>query len=176
MTSIAMRPPLSAVGRKPRAAAMAGARPGLELLAAAVGVLGVIHDSRSNSSPASWMSLHSLFGVLLWLSVIERFRRRFGQLTRGGPAGIRAFSRRLSRRVYLLLYGLVFLSLTLGVVRSASHGPAFSECARGYLAWGIAALATIHALSALCLRFLIVGGGGKGRLTYGESANPKRQG
>ncbi|MEP6545988.1 MAG: hypothetical protein ABJD53_00865 [Gammaproteobacteria bacterium] len=176
MTSISGRSPLVAAGPKRYANIFRVVPANLELLVAVVGTLGLIRDSLTDPAPVACVNLHSLFGILLWLSVIARFHHRLNQLLPMRPADIRAFARHLSRRVYLLLYGLMFLNLSLGVMQAAIHG-AFvirAEHFQCYLADGVFAVITIHALAALWLR--LRGGLGNGRLTYREPASPKRQG
>jgi hypothetical protein len=83
-------------------------------------------------------SLHSIFGVLLWISVTAQFQR--GTLLEHSTrdADLAAFSRQLSREVYLLLYLLFGANQVLG------RPP---ENLRDYLAFGIVALATVHLLA-----------------------------
>ena len=129
----------------------------LALLVIAVGVLGLIHDARTNSAPASWLNLHALFGVLLWVSVVARFWQRLRQSPRMLPADIRAFCRHVSRRVYLSLYTLLLVDLMFGILRNFPGRPllAPAEDFQGYLGYGLLSLATIHVLGAAC-RLLVV--------------------
>src|SRR5450631_3483656 len=82
----------------------------LALLVVIVGIAGVLHDSMG--SVPGYMNLHAVFGVLLWVSVVARFHRRLHQSPPMLPIEIREFSRHLSRLVYLMLYVLMFISLT----------------------------------------------------------------
>lgn len=178
MNSISSRSPLFAAGRKPYAN-LAEVVPGsLELLVAVVGGLGLIHDSPAGPATVTWLNLHSLFGFLLWLSVVAHFHRRLNRLPRMRPSDMRAFARHLSHRVYLLLYGLMLLNLSLSASHAASRGVPIgpTHYFQPYLACGIFALIAIHLLTAFSLRFVIRGDVGNGRLTYFESASPKRQG
>ena len=134
-------------------------RPNFVLLVLVVGLLGLIQDSWPKPAPASWMNLHIVFGALLWVCVVARFyggmRRSPGML----PAEIQALSRQLSRLVYLLLYGLMFFGLIIGILRTALHDPIVggAENFQSYLVGGLAALVTIRVLAALCHRFVIQG-------------------
>jgi cytochrome b561 len=150
----------------------------LDLLVIVVGAVGLIQDSRPNSAPLILLSLHVAFGVLLWLAAIAQFRGQRHAWPALQPADIRAFARRLSRRVYLLLYGLMFFNLSLAAMRSASPGASFMPAAhfQCYLACGVFTLLSIHVLTALSLRLPISVEVGNGRLTYGEPASPKRHG
>jgi hypothetical protein len=141
----------------------------LELLVVIVGVLGLIHDSRTNAAPHAWAGLHALFGVLLAAAVATRYFRRLRRLPRMLPGEIRAFSRHLSRLLYLLLYALLLTDLLLALARRATQGAAFTppENFQGYLAYGLLALVLIRVLGAyaLCSRFVVAGAIGNGRLT-----------
>jgi cytochrome b561 len=98
-----------------------------------------------------------LFGALLCGSVVARFYLGVYRAPRVPAAGIRMLSRRLSRRVYLVLYVLMFFSLTIDILRGESHRSMLrsAESFQSYLVCGVAALVTIHVLAALCHRFVI---------------------
>jgi cytochrome b561 len=125
--------------------------PLLQLSVLGVGLLGLIHDSWAAPAAASRIGFHTLFGVLLWVSVVALFYRRVRRAHCLLPIDIRVFSRHLSRLVYLLLYVLMFCSLIIGILRAAPQD------FRSYLASGCVALVTIQALAALCHRFAIRG-------------------
>jgi hypothetical protein len=141
---------------------------------AAVGVLGLMHDSSANSWSMwpAWLNLHGLFAMLLWLYVVAGFRR---EVHRQPAAEIHASARRLSRRVYLLLYGLMLFRLLVAILHGAPHHIDFGPFAdfQWYLASGVAALATIQVLAAMSRRQSLHGAPslplkwvqGKGRLT-----------
>lgn len=123
---------------------------GLALPVLAVGLLGLLRDA--------WLiplrhpgSLHALFGALLLLFVAACFCRYVRRTPRMPPADIRAFSRHLSRTVYLLLYILMFFDLIIGFLpgtpRGAIAGPAVQF--HSYLVSGVVAIAAIRALCAL---------------------------
>jgi len=109
------------------------------LLVLTVGLLGLFHDN-----------LHVLFGVLLWVCVVARFYRHVRRLHPMQPVDIRTLVRDLSRWVYLLLYVLMFFCLSIGILRTTPHRPILesAEDFQSYLAYGLFALATIHALAA----------------------------
>jgi hypothetical protein len=177
VTSLSSRSPLVASGRDHYAKVSANVPANFELLAAMVGVYGLIRDSLGDPAPLAWLNHHSLFGLLLWLSVIARFHHRLNHHPGMRATDLRAFVRHLSRRVYVLLYGLMFLHLSISALHCKSPGASLAVAAhfQCYLAYGFSALLGIHALAALWLR-LLRGGLGNGRLTKREPASPKRQG
>jgi hypothetical protein len=119
------------------------------LLALAAGLLGLIHDSWGGSSAASSLHYHASFGALLWGSVMAEFY--FGARRAPGSRAIdiHAFSRRLSRWVYLLLYVLMFFNLAIDILRGEPHRPLLraAEDFQSYLACGCVALVAIHLLA-----------------------------
>ena len=80
-------------------------------------------------------SFHALFGALLLIFVAAsfcRFCRQVRQTPRMPPADIHAFSRHLSRTVYLLLYVLMFLDhylkgRTLRALAEAARRPGLTR-------------------------------------------------
>jgi hypothetical protein len=122
----------------------------LALLALVVGLLGLLHapGPMPLRHPGS---LHALFGVLLLIFVAARFYQHVHRTPRMPPIDIRAFSRHMSRTVYLLLYVLMFFDLIIGILpgtpRRTTYGPVVEF--QSYLAYGFLALVTIRALSAL---------------------------
>ncbi len=118
-----------------------------------VGILGVIHDSWPGSLPHRG-NLHVLFGVLLWICVVARFYGRMHQTPRMLLADLRPFTRHLAHLVYLLLYVLMFCRLIMDVASAAPPGAILraGEDFQSYLAYGVLALVTIHALAAFCQR------------------------
>jgi cytochrome b561 len=125
----------------------------------AIGIAGLLRDSWPGELPLPGVNLHAIFGAMLWLMVVAQFCR--GNLE-GPPlrgAGVQQLCRRLSRRVYLLLYVLFGVNLLVRMAailwnsgtRGASH-PAIlptPENLRDYLAYGVFTLLTIRALAAL---------------------------
>jgi cytochrome b561 len=127
-------------------------------LVSTVGIVGLVHDSWPKSVQVQWLNLHAVFGLLLWIMVVAQFQQaRSGSLVQG--ADLRSICRQLSRAVYFLLYILfganqivryaVFLwnRAAIGAAHPAIVQPV--ENLRDYLAYGIVALLTIRALTAL---------------------------
>lgn len=124
----------------------------------AVGIAGLLQDSWPVVQLPSGVNLHAIFGAMLWLTVVTQF----GLASLAGPplgaAGVHELCRRLSRRVYLLLYVLFGVSQIVLMAPilwdSGAHGavhPAATpspENLRDYLAYGVFALLTLHALAA----------------------------
>ena len=123
---------------------------GLALPVLAVGLFGLLHDSRliPLRHPGS---LHALFGALLLLFVGACFCRHVRRTPRMPPADIREFSRHLSRTVYLLLYVLMFLDLIIGFLPGMPRRPIEAAAVQfqSYLVSGVVAIAAIRALCAL---------------------------
>jgi cytochrome b561 len=124
----------------------------------AVGIAGVLRDSWPGAPHLPGVNLHAIFGALLWLMAVAQFSRASLAGRPLGAAGIQELCRRLSRRVYLYLYLLFGMSLLVRVAAilwnsghpGASH-PAIlppPENLRDYLAYGVLALLTLHALAA----------------------------
>jgi len=143
------------------------------LLVVVVGALGLIRDAWPTPLRHGG-GLHALFGALLWVCVVARFYRRVHLAPSVLPQDIRVIARELSRLVYLLLYVLMFFCLSIGFLRAAPHRPIVesAEDFQSYLAYGLFALATIHALAAARQYFALHGAGGpvelgqrNGRLT-----------
>jgi cytochrome b561 len=128
------------------------------LLVLGVGLLGLIADTGTVPLPHRG-NLHVLFGALLWTYVVARFYGRLRRSPRMQPADIRAFSRHLSRLVYLLLYLLTFFNLAAGFLRAAPHSAFLARAAdlQSYLVCGFGALITIRVLAALCHHSVIHG-------------------
>ena len=137
------------------------------LLICTVGIVGLVHDSWPKTVQGSWINLHAVFGLLLWIMVVAQFRQaRSGSPLHGADS--RSICRQLSRAVYFLLYILfgasqiirfaVFLwnRGTLAATHPAIVQP--PENLRDYLAYGIFALLTIRALAALHRHLLKRGG------------------
>lgn len=137
----------------------AGARRlSLALPLCAVGIAGLLRDSWPGAPHLPGVNLHAIFGALLWLMVVAQF----SHASLAGPplcaAGVHELCRRLSRRVYLLLYVLFGVSQLVRIAailwnsgaQGASH-PAFlpsPENLRDYFAYGVFALLTIRVLAA----------------------------
>jgi cytochrome b561 len=123
----------------------------LAVLAAAAGVLSLIGDSWPITLPHRGI-MHALFGLLLCGFVAARFFERLRRSPAMQPCDVQALSRRLSRLVYSLLYALMFVRLIIAILHAAPDRPlpVSFEDYQGYLAWGVLALVTVHALSAMC--------------------------
>jgi cytochrome b561 len=124
-----------------------------------IGIAGLLRDSWPGAPPLPGINLHAIFGAMLWLMVVAQFCQAnlAGEALRAD--GARQLCRRLSRRVYLVLYVLFGVSQLVRMAaifwnsgtQGASH-PAIlptPENLRGYLAYGVFALLTLHALAAL---------------------------
>ena len=131
----------------------------LALPLCAVGMAGLLRDSWPGAPHLPAVNLHAVFGAMLWLMVVAQFRHANLAGTPLRAAGVHELCRRLSRRVYLLLYVLFGVSLLVRMAailwnsgtQGASH-PAIlppPDNLRDYLAYGVFALLTIRALAAL---------------------------
>jgi cytochrome b561 len=130
----------------------------------AIGIAGLVQDSWPGAPYLPAVNLHAIFGALLWFLVVAQLRRASLGHPALNRAGLHELSRRLSRRVYLLLYLLFGSSLLVRIAailwNSGTQGalhPAIlqpPENLRDYLASGVFALLTIHVLSALQRRAL----------------------
>jgi cytochrome b561 len=136
-------------------------------LVCTVGIVGLVQDSWPKSIQWPWINLHVVFGLLLWIMVIAQFRQACSTRLEYG-ADFHSICRQSSRAVYFLLYILfganqiirfaVFLwnRGTIGAMHPAIAQP--PENLRDYLAYGIFALLTIRALTALYRHMLKRGG------------------
>jgi cytochrome b561 len=99
----------------------------------------------------------ALFGVAIWLYVVARFYLRLRRSPPMQPSDLYVFSRGLARVVYASLYVLMFVRLSIGILCAAPDRPiqvSFDDF-QGYLASGVLAIVTIHALSAACRHFVM---------------------
>ncbi len=139
------------------------------LLVVWVGVLGLLHDSWPRATQSYWINIHALCGLFLWVVVIARLWWRARHPPPGLPPGVSELSRRLSGPVHLLLYALMLVIPIIGIVTFIWHGRVFdfglfrinpgirssraifhpTENIHGYLAYGLFALAGLHAAAAL---------------------------
>lgn len=131
----------------------------LSLPLCTVGTAGLLQDSWPGALFPPGVHLHAIFGALLWLVVVARFGHAslVGQPL--GAARVHELCRRLSRWVYLLLYivfgasQIVHITAILwnGGAPGAVHAAILPspENLRDFLAYGVFALLTVHALSAV---------------------------
>jgi cytochrome b561 len=124
----------------------------------AIGIAGLLRDSWPGAPHLPGINLHAIFGVMLWLMVVGQYRdANLGRVPLRA-AGLHELCRRLSRRIYLLLYVLFGLGQLVRMAailwnsgQGASH-PAIlpsPENLREYFAFGVFALLTIHVLAAV---------------------------
>ena len=124
----------------------------------ALGIAGLLRDSWPGAPLPPGVNLHAIFGAVLWLTVVTQFALASRTDPPLGAAGVHDLCRRLSRRVYLLLYVLFGASLIVRMAaifwNSGAQGalhPATlpsPENLRDYLAYGVCALLTLHVLAA----------------------------
>ena len=88
----------------------------------AIGVLGLSRGSWPRQVLESWNGVHALFGLLLCGLVFARCRWQVKHSPRMLPADIRELTRRLSRNVYLLLYVVIGVRETIGIVNGLWYG------------------------------------------------------
>ena len=139
------------------------------LLVVVVGVLGLLHDSWPKTTQKSWINIHALLGLLLFLLTLIRLRWRVKYPPPKLPDDAGELSRRLSFPVHFLLYFLMLLIPLFGIVTFIWHGRSFNfglfqvdfhirsnravfhptEDIHGYLAYALFALAGLHAVAAL---------------------------
>jgi hypothetical protein len=121
-------------------------------LVLALGIIGQLVDSRTYPSYAVGTQLHALFGLLLCAAIFTHFHKRMQHAPLATPGDIAAFSRGLSRRIYLLMYVLLGLRIAMGLDRPIMglDRPRLlpAEGFRDYLICGVVALVLIRALAA----------------------------
>lgn len=143
----------------------------------AVGIAGLLRDLWPTAHLPSGANLHAIFGAMLWLTVVTQFGLAGLAGSPLGAAGVHEICRRLSRRVYLLLYVLFGVSQIVRMAaifwnsggQGAVHPATLPspENLRDYLAYGVFALLTLHALAAAQCHALK-------RLVASESLNARR--
>jgi cytochrome b561 len=94
------------------------------LLVVVIGVLALLDGSRLRQMLESWINIHALFGLLLCALVLARCQWRVRYSSCMLPTDIRELSRHLSRIVYLLLYIVIGVRLSIGIINSIWHGSA----------------------------------------------------
>lgn len=96
----------------------------MAIFVVAVGVLSLVGVSRPRQMVESWINIHALFGLLLCGLVIARYQWRVRHSPGMLPTDLRELSRHLSRIVYLLLYVVIGVRQSIGIVNSIRHGGA----------------------------------------------------
>ena len=144
------------------------------VLVVAVGVLGLLHDSWPKAAQPFWINVHAVCGLVLWFVLLARLGWRVRHPPPPPPPEAGEVSRRLAGAAHLVLYVLLFVIPIIGVVTFIWHGrnldlglfqlnfgvrknPAVfrpTEDAHSYLAYGLFALAGIHALAGLWHHFV----------------------
>jgi len=94
------------------------------VLVVTIGVLGLLDGSWLRQMLESWINIHALFGLLLCGLVLARYQWRVRNSPCILPAAIRELSRHLSRMVYLLLYVVMGVRQSIGIINSIWHGSA----------------------------------------------------
>ncbi|HWG68800.1 MAG TPA: hypothetical protein VN692_05205 [Steroidobacteraceae bacterium] len=130
------------------------------MLVPMLGVAGLLVEASPVAHPLVCMCLDLMFGLALWTQIVLRFYRRVNQSPVMQPSEVKAFSRRLSRMVYLLLYVLVFARQAILMLSPVWRGGAIGSSHRAlwggppptippFLVYGLAALVLINGLTAL---------------------------
>ena len=94
------------------------------LLVVVIGVLSLLDGSWLRHMLESWINIHALFGLLLCGLVLVRYQWRVRHSPGMLPTDIRELSRHLSRIVYLLLYVVIGVRQSIGIINSIWHGSA----------------------------------------------------
>jgi len=118
------------------------------------GVLGLFGDSWPKRFVGSWVNLHAMFGLLLWIFVAARFHRGLKPASPIRQADIRGLSRELSRTVYLFLYAVIGIRQIIGIAGWLWHSEALvsgefaaDDDLQVVIAYGLVALLLIRALA-----------------------------
>jgi hypothetical protein len=145
------------------------ARNSAQIGVAMLGLAAVATECWPDSHAAIRLCLETLFGLSLWAFIIVRHRRHVARTPHMQPCDMRAFSRRLSRRLYCMLYLLVFARQAILLSRLAWRGDtaALHQFQHGsmtafdhaifaasrpfpyFLLYGLAALLVINGLAVL---------------------------
>ena len=94
------------------------------LFVVVIGVLSLLDGSWLRQMLESWINIHALFGLLLCGLVLVRYQWRVRHSPGMLPTDIRELSRHLSRIVYLLLYVVIGVRQSIGIINSIWHGSA----------------------------------------------------
>ena len=94
------------------------------LFVVVIGVLSLLDGSWLRHMLESWINIHALFGLLLCGLVLVRYQWRVRHSPGMLPTDIRELSQHLSRIVYLLLYVVIGVRQSIGIINSIWHGSA----------------------------------------------------
>ena len=94
------------------------------LLVVVIGVLSLLDGSWLRQMLESSINIHVLFGLLVCGLVLVRYQWRVRHSPGMLPTDIRELSRHLSRIVYLLLYVVIGVRQSIGIINSIWHGSA----------------------------------------------------
>lgn len=94
------------------------------LLVVVIGVLSLLDGSWLRHMLESWINIHALFGLLLCGLVLVRYQWRVRHSPGMLPTDIRELSQHLSRIAYLLLYVVIGVRQSIGIINSIWHGSA----------------------------------------------------
>lgn len=100
----------------------------LAMLAVAGGVLGLMDAAWLRKILESCINIHALFGLLPCGLVLARYQWCIEHSACMSPDDVRDLSRHLSRIVYLFLYLVIGVRLSISIVNSIWHGGAISIC------------------------------------------------
>ena len=95
------------------------------ILLVVVATLGLLHDSWSRSTQATWINRHAVLGLLLLALVVARLGVRRASPPPPLPPAAGGLARRLAAPVHALLYLLLLAIPALGIVTFIWHGRAF---------------------------------------------------
>jgi cytochrome b561 len=142
--------------RPPLSSGVAGYRHSwiLILPALAVGIGAVLHEPAWRHTDFTALSLHAIFGLLLWIAVTTQFLLGSRRVERAIPGAVSYCSRRLARQLYLVAY---LLAATKALQYFAyTDGPG-ADLARSmqalqpYFGYALVALISVRAASyCLC--------------------------
>jgi cytochrome b561 len=97
---------------------------GMALLVVLVGTMGLITHSWVRQVVEAWINIHLLFGLLLCGWVIVRHRLQIKESPCMFPSDVRRLARQQSRLVYAVLYAVIAVKQSIGVVSFMRHGGA----------------------------------------------------
>jgi len=143
-------------------------------LIAFLGVLGLSFGYIPKEQRAFWINLHVCVGLVYFGLVLARLAWRALHRPPDLPPDIGAFTRRTSLAAHHLLYALMVVVAVVGVVARVWHGRGFdyglfrldfgvaanravfepAEEIHQWLAYGLLALAGVHAAAALCHHYV----------------------